>query len=71
MAKLRQQQQHLQLLQKQEQTWASQPNSSAMEPMKIGALSREDDDWLEQEYTSSIPTKALGGQSEQTASGQD
>ena len=57
-AKLRQQQQHLQSLQKQEQTWATLPNSGSMEPMKIGALSREDDDWLEQEYTSSIPAKA-------------
>ena len=68
-AKLRQQQHHLQSLQKQEQTWSALPNSSSMEPMKIGALTREDDEWLEQEYVSTIPVKAP--QAQDLAAGQD
>lgn len=50
--KLKHQQVTLHALQKQEQAWADLPNSTALEQMNIGALTLDDDAWLEQEYTS-------------------
>ncbi|GAX85617.1 hypothetical protein CEUSTIGMA_g13032.t1 [Chlamydomonas eustigma] len=59
-AKLRQQHQHLLGLQRQEQVWAALPHSSSMENMNVRALTKEDEVWLDQEYTSStsIPVKS-------------
>ena len=51
-AKLRHQQASLLALQRQEHEWEALPHSHSMAALKVGALTRGDHEWLEQEYTS-------------------